>query len=256
MGFGPAPRPYGTQTGRPIRISADGFPEYKAGGVTIDWGAVAAVAGSDYKIPIEETTVPVGKKYLRYGQVLVRNQTREVQTVSFTGTVTGGTFTLTLTRNAQTLTTAGIAYNAPAGDVQAALEALGNLAPGNVTVTGGPGPGTPYTVTFNLAENVAQMTASGAALTGTTPGVTVATTTEGTASYGMFFPATNTSTLTRGHTVVLNETVLEDQNMSNYAGGMIIGGKVFQDRLLVGGAGQPTLAALLDACPRLEPVPD
>jgi hypothetical protein len=64
----------------------------------------------------------------------------EAQTVTITGTPTGGTFTLTYSGQ----TTAAIAYNANAAAVQSALEALSNLAPGDVTVTGGPGPGTPY----------------------------------------------------------------------------------------------------------------
>lgn len=105
--------------------------------------------------------------------------TNEVQTVTITGSPTGGTFTLTYSGQ----TTAGIAFNAVASAVQAALEALSNLAPGDVTVGGGPGPGTPYTVTFGgtlAVTDVAQMTASGASLTGgTTPAVAVTTTTPG-----------------------------------------------------------------------------
>jgi hypothetical protein len=106
------------------------------------------------------------------------NPVNEVQTVAFSGTVTGGTFTLTFAGQ----TTAGIAYNATAAAVQSALEALSTIGAGNVSVTGGPGPGTPYAVAFVGAlagTDVAQMTASGAALTGTTPGVAVTTTTQG-----------------------------------------------------------------------------
>lgn len=105
----------------------------------------------------------------------------EVQTVTITGDPTGGTFTLTYSGQ----TTAGIAFNANAAAVQAALVALSNLAPGDVTVTGGPGPGTPYVVTFRAAMgNVVQMTASGASLTGgTAPAVNVVTTTPG---YNLF----------------------------------------------------------------------
>ena len=103
--------------------------------------------------------------------------TNEVQTVTITGSPTGGTFTLTF--NSQT--TAGIAYNAAAADVRTALEALSNINVGDVTVTGSAGG--PYTVTFGgqyLGDNVAQMTASAAGLTGgTSPAVNVATTTGG-----------------------------------------------------------------------------
>lgn len=102
----------------------------------------------------------------------------EVQTVTITGTPTGGTFTLTW--NGQT--TAAIAYNATAAAVQTALEALSNIGVGDVAVTGGPGPGTAYTVTFRGAlsdQDVAALTATASLTGGTTPGVTIATTTAG-----------------------------------------------------------------------------
>lgn len=121
------------------------------------------------------------------GDVINRAATSEVQTVTITGTPTGGTFTLTY--NGQT--TAGIAFDAAAAAVQSALEALSNLAPGDVTVGGGPGPGTPYTVTFSTAlGNVTQMTASGAGLTGgVTPAVAVTTTTPGVSSLAIGYKA-------------------------------------------------------------------
>jgi hypothetical protein len=102
----------------------------------------------------------------------------EVQTVTITGTPTGGTFTLTYSGQ----TTSAIAYNAANSAVLAALEALSNIGVGDVAVTGGPGPGTPYVVTFGgdlAAENVAQMTATGSFTGGTAPAVAVTTTTGG-----------------------------------------------------------------------------
>ena len=109
------------------------------------------------------------------GDVITATGTAEVQTVTITGTPTGGTFTLNF--NGQT--TAGIAFNAAAAAVQSALEALSNLVPGDVTVTGSAGG--PYTVTFTIAEgNVPQLISNAAGLTGgSSPGVTVATTTQG-----------------------------------------------------------------------------
>ncbi|WP_052280796.1 head decoration protein [Nocardia vulneris] len=105
----------------------------------------------------------------------------EVQTVTITGSPTGGTFTLTYSGQ----TTAGIAFNAAASAVQSALVALSNIGTGDVTVTGSAGG--PYTVTFAGAladQNVAQMTASGASLTGgSSPSVNVATATGGTTSH-------------------------------------------------------------------------
>lgn len=114
----------------------------------------------------------------------------EAQTVTITGTPTGGTFTLTW----QGETTAAIAFNATAAAVELALEALSAVNVGDVAVTGGPGPGTPYVVTFGgqyRGENVAQMTTSGASLTGgTSPASAVTTTTAGgsTAVNGLEVP--------------------------------------------------------------------
>lgn len=100
--------------------------------------------------------------------------TPEAQTVTITGAPTGGTFQLTYD-GAQT---AAIAYDAVAGTVQTALLALPNLGAGDVTVTGGPGPGTPYVVTFSASlGDVPQMTASHAFTGGTAPNIAVTTTT-------------------------------------------------------------------------------
>lgn len=103
----------------------------------------------------------------------------EVQTVTVTGTPTGGTFTLTFDGQ----TTAPIAYNATAASVRSALAALTNLEAGDIAVAGGPGPGTPYTVTFSGGavdgRNVPQMSAAGSFTGGTSPAVAVTTTTGG-----------------------------------------------------------------------------
>ncbi len=103
----------------------------------------------------------------------------ESQTVTITGTPTGGTWTLTF----DGATTSTIAYNATAAAVRSAIEQLPNVSPGDVVVSGGPGPGTPYVVAFGgqyTGTDVPAMTASGAGLTGgTSPAVGVGTTTAG-----------------------------------------------------------------------------
>lgn len=103
--------------------------------------------------------------------------TNEVQSVTITGAPTGGTFTLTYSGQ----TTGAIAFDASAATVATALKALSNIGDTDVQVTGVDGG--PYTVTFIGAlgeSNTAQMTASGASLTGgTTPSVTIATVTAG-----------------------------------------------------------------------------
>jgi hypothetical protein len=109
--------------------------------------------------------------------------TSEQQTVTITGGPTGGTFTLTYAGQ----TTSGIAYNANAAAVQSALRALSTIGSTGVTVTGGPGPSTPWVVTFAgllAGSNVSQMTSSGASLTGgTSPAVAVTTTTPGVGGF-------------------------------------------------------------------------
>lgn len=65
---------YGTRTietiGRSIRVSADGVPRWKAGGVTVDWSLVSAV-NADTTLD-DGTVVRAGDKYLRFGQVLTQ----------------------------------------------------------------------------------------------------------------------------------------------------------------------------------------
>lgn len=101
----------------------------------------------------------------------------EVQSVTITGTPTGGTFTLSFAG----ATTTPIAYNATAATVQAALVALATLRVGDVVVTGSAGG--PYTLTFGgdfSEEDVATLTGSAAGLTGgTSPAVVIATPTPG-----------------------------------------------------------------------------
>jgi len=75
---------------------------------------------------------------------------------------TGGTFTLTF----QSQTTGALAYNISVAALTTALEGLSNIAPGDVTVTGGPGA---WTVEFKgvfAGVNVPQMTAGVGSLTG------------------------------------------------------------------------------------------
>lgn len=111
----------------------------------------------------------------------VRNRllgVNEVQTVTIVGLFSGGTWTLKYAGQ----TTSGIAWDASAAAVQAKLEALSNIAPGDVLVTGDHT--THYTVTFLATlglQNVGTMEANGAGLTpdGTAASAQVATTLQG-----------------------------------------------------------------------------
>ncbi len=72
------------------------------------------------------------------------------QNIIIEGGPTGGTFVTTYqSQDGQITTTTPIAYNATAANVQTALETLPNVTAGDVTVTGGPGPGTAWLVTIN-----------------------------------------------------------------------------------------------------------
>lgn len=98
----------------------------------------------------------------------------EVQTVGL-GTATAGTVVLTYDGS----DTAALAYNATTATVQAALETLPNISPGDVVATGGPFPGV-ITLTFGgtlAGTNVDQITGVGTGLTG--GAVTTATTNDG-----------------------------------------------------------------------------
>lgn len=80
-----------------------------------------------------------------------------------TGVPTGGSFTLTV----DGVVTAAIPFNATATQIQTAIEALANVAVGDVSVSGGPLPGTPARVIFTRAARV--VTATDTLTGGTSP---------------------------------------------------------------------------------------
>jgi hypothetical protein len=91
--------------------------------------------------------------------------TPEVQTASKTGTVSAGTFTISFMGE----TTTAIAFGATNATVLAALEALANIAPGDVVLGGGPLNTTPVTITFGGAyasADIPLMVIDSALLTG------------------------------------------------------------------------------------------
>ena len=73
----------------------------------------------------------------------------EVQTLSATGTVDGGQYKLRFDGQ----TTSDLNHNASNATILSALNALNNIAPGDVVLGGGALPGTPVTITF--AQNYA-----------------------------------------------------------------------------------------------------
>lgn len=140
---------------------------------SVDYGnASCIIGGKDFSVSgvFDATTLPVGS-----------GGTNEVQTVTITGTPTGGSITLTFRGQVS----GAIAYNATADAVETALEALSSIGNGNVRVTGGPGPGTAWVVTFintDGHDNVPIMTAVSSLTGGTTPAVAVVETTPGSST--------------------------------------------------------------------------
>lgn len=106
-------------------------------------------------------------------------QTAAKEVQSITVDATGGTFTATMEGN----TTAALAYNITAGNLQTALNAL--TEDHDVVVTGGPGDAggtTPYVVTFQSGGNVPLITTADS-LTGGAGTAEVAVTTQGAEAY-------------------------------------------------------------------------
>ncbi|MBX3081718.1 MAG: hypothetical protein KF716_08780 [Anaerolineae bacterium] len=108
-----------------------------------------------------------------------------VQTITLSGSPTGGTFTLTFRGE----TTTGIAHDANAAAVQSALQALSSIGSGNATVSGSG----PYVVTFagDLAEQAVELLiANGSSLSGgSSPSVSVVMTTPGEDPESVVFDA-------------------------------------------------------------------
>lgn len=143
---------------------------------------------ADGTVP-ERTIDGYTEKYLQPGTVMARitsgpdagkigpyepgAASAEVVTIARTGTVTGGTFTLTVAGE----TTAAIAYNATAADVQAALELLDAVEAGDLVVTGGPGGTNDLVITWVRRGNQPNITLTGSVTGG---GSYAATVTAGT----------------------------------------------------------------------------
>lgn len=102
----------------------------------------------------------------------------EVQRLTPSGTISGGSFTITYSGQE----TDPIDWDATAAEIQAALEALSNIAVGDVVCAGGPINSAFVSITFagSLAGlAVSEVTVDDALLTGTDPVITPSTTTAG-----------------------------------------------------------------------------
>lgn len=201
-------------TGYALRVSADGHPTWKIGGITLASAVLPSNGtGADLTLTLDQTLIRNGRKYLLLGTVMCRITASLADTLTIGGSPTGGTFTVTVGVNGgATQTTSAVAYNATGATLQTAIAALTNVGAGNVNVSGSAGG--PYSIGFPATLGTVTVTSSGASLTGgTSPAATtVASSTTGTG--GEFGPYDTTATdgrqtLTRGDCYILDETWLD-----------------------------------------------
>lgn len=119
------------------------------------------------------------------GQVTATSAQNDVQTITITGTPTGGGLYLSFLGQL----TAQIAYNAAAAAVQSALEALSTIGTGNVACSGGPFPGSAVVVTFqgkcaNLDQPV--LTSINSLTGGSSPAIGIVHTTTGNPGFAYY----------------------------------------------------------------------
>lgn len=94
-------------------------------------------------------------------------------TLTPSGTISGGTYTITFSGQ----TTSALAWDASNATIQAALEALSNIAPGDVVLDQGPLPNFPLRIKLRgvyLNIGTTTLTVNGASLTGSSPLITPA----------------------------------------------------------------------------------
>lgn len=169
------------------------------------------------------TTFPQGAVLGRIGTAAVN----DVQTIADTGTVSGGTFTVTVTDpvTGQTSTTAAVAYNVTNADLKTALQAVlsGSVV---ATVAGSGLPTNDTTVTFSGSAAglpVPVMTINSASLTGGgSLGVTHTTVGHPAEVYGLYSDANSDGTETAK--CILRYSCITDASGRITVGGAQVGG--------------------------------
>lgn len=178
------------------------------------------------------------KKWYKYDDSGVGGVTNEVQTLSQGGS---GLTSYTITFSGQT--TSSLLTAATAAQVQAALEALSNIAPGDVTVVQTTASPFVFTVTFSGAYADTDVPAMTTTPTGGSGTVVVATTVVGNSADGI--------DVARGF---LRQTVDTgtDAAGSDFQGNLIVMGIVKGDRVTT--AGNLDAAAIVDLKARVDSV--
>jgi hypothetical protein len=252
-----------------LDLSADGHPEMKHGGGTIDWDTVTVLA-SPLTLP-GGRIIAAGRKILLPGQLMLGITRTGVSVVALGETPTGGTWDLTIANTLPapggTGTLTGLAYNVALATLQAAIRALPNIDGAAVVVTGTPG--TTYTITSPQELGTVTVTVDGDDLTGAgaDPTATVTTTEEGgdTGKIGPYDSAAADGRQTIADArfdcglvrfPILMKVAGEGEARNDIHCGLIIGGPVRKDliRATSGShslAAGPTWAELKTLLPRL-----
>lgn len=97
-------------SGIPVMVSADGSPEWKTGGITIDWSTVTAV-GADTPLA-DGLVIPNGQKGLQFGTVLCQITATGLYGPYAAGAADGRQ---TLTRDAVFILNESVLQNGPLG---------------------------------------------------------------------------------------------------------------------------------------------
>jgi hypothetical protein len=108
------------------------------------------------------------------GQILASGQVQSGITLTFNGSPSGGTFTVSVTAGGSTQPTASQTYSAAyaAATLQAAVQALSNVGAGNLHVSGSNGG--PFTITAPTGFVASAVTVSAALTGGSSPTATIA----------------------------------------------------------------------------------
>lgn len=197
-------------TGYPERVSADGCPNWKIGGITLDPTVLPSNGTGSPLILIDQTSINNSELYLLLGTVMCRITSGEVDVVTLNNTPTGGTFTVSAATPAEVFTAtlgstsagtftlsvsaggntqaATIAYNASSSTFQSAVAALTNVGSGNVTASGSSGG--PYTFSFAPSLGTITVSINGNGLTGGSATISNAQGTNTQTTAGIAFNAT------------------------------------------------------------------
>lgn len=129
-------------TASEIQSRLEGLPIVGQGNVEVTGGPISAISPVTIRFTNRLGGLKLDKLTADISGVTANEfQTFTLTDQNFSG---GGQFLMTFGGS----TTAAIDFNSTAAQIQAALEALPNINPGDVLVTGGPLPGTPFVVEF------------------------------------------------------------------------------------------------------------